>query len=40
MMMGTAGELPKEPVQPTKFLEDMTDAEVSEAVRVFIYFFK
>ncbi|KAI8888581.1 cysteine proteinase [Backusella circina FSU 941] len=34
MMMGTAGELPKEPVKPVKFLEDMTDAEVSEALEI------
>lgn len=32
MMMGTAGELPKAPAQPVKFLEDMTNAEVAEAV--------
>lgn len=33
MMMGTAGELPKPPPKPVQFLEDMTDAEVAEAVR-------
>lgn len=33
MMMGTAGELPKAPPKPVQFLEDMTDAEVAEAVR-------
>ena len=32
MMMGTAGELPKPPEKPTQFLEDMTDAQVAEAV--------
>ena len=36
--MGTAGELPKAPEKPTQFIEDMTDAERAEAVRVvFIY---
>lgn len=34
MMMGTAGELPKPPEKPTQFLEDMTDAQVAEAVRM------
>jgi ubiquitin carboxyl-terminal hydrolase 14 len=34
MMMGTAGELPKPPPKPVQFLEDMTDAEVAEAVSV------
>lgn len=33
MMMGTAGELPKAPPKPVQFLEDMTDAEVMNAVR-------
>lgn len=33
MMMGTAGELPKPPEQPIQFLEDMTEAQVAEAVR-------
>ena len=32
MMMGTAGELPKAPPKPVQFLEDMTDAEVMNAV--------
>jgi ubiquitin carboxyl-terminal hydrolase 14 len=32
MVMGTAGELPKPPPNPVQFLEDMTDAEVAEAV--------
>jgi ubiquitin carboxyl-terminal hydrolase 14 len=31
MMMGTIGEL-KEPVEKPKFMEDMTDAEISKAV--------
>ncbi|KAL1928924.1 hypothetical protein VTP01DRAFT_1983 [Rhizomucor pusillus] len=34
MMMGTAGELPKAPAQPVKFLEDMTNAEVAEALKI------
>lgn len=29
MMMGTAGELPKAPEKPTKFLEDMTDTQIA-----------
>ncbi len=32
MMMGTVGELPKEPAVKTQFVEDMTDAEISKAV--------
>jgi ubiquitin carboxyl-terminal hydrolase 14 len=32
MMMGTVGELLKEPAKKMKFVEDMTDAEVSKAV--------
>ncbi|KAI9470587.1 MAG: hypothetical protein EXX96DRAFT_602870 [Benjaminiella poitrasii] len=34
MMMGTAGELPKPPPKPVQFLEDMTDAEVAEALDI------
>ncbi|KAI9320771.1 hypothetical protein BX666DRAFT_2150088 [Dichotomocladium elegans] len=34
MMMGTAGELPKPPEKPTQFLEDMTDAEMAEALDI------
>lgn len=37
MMMGTAGELPKAPPKPVQFLEDMTDAEVMNAVRFYKY---
>ena len=35
MMMGTAGELAKEPTQKAVFVEDMTDAELSKAVSSF-----
>lgn len=31
-LIGTAGELPKAPVQQTKFLEDMDDNELAQAV--------
>ncbi|KAI7908258.1 uncharacterized protein BX663DRAFT_493537 [Cokeromyces recurvatus] len=34
MMMGTAGELPKPPPKPVQFLEDMTEAEVAEALDI------
>lgn len=34
MMMGTAGELPKAPPKPVQFLEDMTDAEVMNALDI------
>ncbi|KAI8374137.1 uncharacterized protein BYT42DRAFT_575257 [Radiomyces spectabilis] len=34
MMMGTAGELPKPPPQPVQFLEDMSEAEVAEALEI------
>ncbi|OAD70896.1 hypothetical protein PHYBLDRAFT_187881 [Phycomyces blakesleeanus NRRL 1555(-)] len=34
MMMGTAGELAKAPAKPTQFLEDMTDAQVAEALEI------
>lgn len=34
MMMGTAGELPKPPPKPVQFLEDMTEAEVMEALDI------
>lgn len=37
MMMGTAGELAKEPTQKAVFVEDMTDAELSKAVSSFYY---
>lgn len=30
MMLGTAGELPKAPETPTKFLEDMTDNQIAQ----------
>ncbi|KAL2913571.1 deubiquitinating enzyme [Polyrhizophydium stewartii] len=33
MMMGTAGELPKAPEKPVVFMEDMTDAQIAQAVR-------
>lgn len=33
MMMGTVGELPKEPEKPIVFLEDMTDSQLAEVVR-------
>jgi len=34
MMMGTAGELPKEPVKKTLFEEDMTEEQLAEAYKV------
>ncbi|KAJ1719858.1 deubiquitinating enzyme [Coemansia erecta] len=34
MMMGTVGELPKAPVEQTKFVEDMTDNEVAQALAI------
>ncbi|KAJ2828076.1 deubiquitinating enzyme [Coemansia furcata] len=34
MMMGTAGELPKAPLQPVKFMEDMTDTEMAQALAI------
>ncbi|KAI8978991.1 hypothetical protein BDB01DRAFT_837127 [Pilobolus umbonatus] len=34
LMMGTAGELPKPPSKPVQFIEDMTDAEVAEAMDI------
>ncbi|KAF7724077.1 Ubiquitin carboxyl-terminal hydrolase 14 [Apophysomyces ossiformis] len=34
MMMGTAGELPKPPSTPVQFIEDMTDAEMAEALEI------
>ena len=37
-MMGTAGELPKEPVKKTVFEEDMTEEQLAEAVNIFHYF--
>lgn len=33
MVIGTAGELPKPPPQPVVFMEDMTDAQLAQAVR-------
>ncbi|BFZ64179.1 deubiquitinating enzyme [Saitoella coloradoensis] len=33
MMMGTAGELPKAPVQKAVFLEDMTDSQLAEVLK-------
>lgn len=33
MVIGTAGELPKPPSEKVVFLEDMTDAELADAVR-------
>ena len=33
MMMGTAGELPKAPEVPVKFMEDMTETQLAKAVR-------
>lgn len=32
MVVGTAGELPKPPEEPIKFLEDMNDTELADAV--------
>lgn len=32
MVIGTAGELPKPPAEPIKFLEDMNDTELADAV--------
>ncbi|KAJ3089887.1 Ubiquitin carboxyl-terminal hydrolase 14 [Quaeritorhiza haematococci] len=34
MMMGTAGELPKAPEKPTMFMEDMTDAQLAQALKL------
>ncbi|KAJ2381468.1 deubiquitinating enzyme, partial [Coemansia sp. RSA 2603] len=34
MMMGTIGDLPKPPPQQTKFVEDMTDNEVAQALAI------
>lgn len=34
-LIGTAGELPKAPTQQTKFLEDMDESELAQAVRLF-----
>lgn len=34
--MGTAGELPKAPERKTLFMEDMTEATLNKAVRIFI----
>ncbi|KAJ2403033.1 deubiquitinating enzyme [Coemansia sp. RSA 2559] len=34
MMMGTAGELPKAPVQQVKFVEDMSEAEMAQALSI------
>lgn len=32
MIVGAAGELPKPPAEPIKFLEDMNDTELADAV--------
>jgi len=37
-MMGTAGELPKEPAKKTLFEEDMTEEQLAEAVIFYSYF--
>ncbi|KAJ3039022.1 Ubiquitin carboxyl-terminal hydrolase 14 [Rhizophlyctis rosea] len=34
MMMGTAGDLPKAPPKPVQFVEDMTDAELAQALKL------
>ncbi|KAJ1744265.1 deubiquitinating enzyme [Coemansia sp. RSA 1821] len=34
MMIGTVGELPKAPVQPIKFVEDMSEGEVAQALSI------
>ncbi|PIA16187.1 cysteine proteinase [Coemansia reversa NRRL 1564] len=34
MMMGTVGELPKPPSQPVKFVEDMSENEVAQALQI------
>jgi ubiquitin carboxyl-terminal hydrolase 14 len=34
MIVGAAGELPKPPAEPIKFLEDMDDTELADAVRL------
>ncbi|KAJ2655880.1 deubiquitinating enzyme, partial [Coemansia sp. RSA 1200] len=34
MMMGTVGELPKAPLQPVKFVEDMSEAEMAQALAI------
>ncbi len=34
MIVGAAGELPKPPPEPIKFLEDMDDTELADAVRL------
>lgn len=36
MIVGAAGELPKPPAEPIKFLEDMDDTELADAVRPII----
>lgn len=35
MLMGTAGELPKEPPKPTIFVEDLNESQLDEMVKVF-----
>ncbi len=32
MLMGSADRLPEAPLEPVRFIEDMTDAELSSAV--------
>lgn len=39
LMMGTAEELPQEPVQKTVFMEDMTDQQLASAVCNFLPLF-
>eukprot|EP00842_Homolaphlyctis_polyrhiza_P003139 jgi/Hompol1/3826/HPOL_003366-RA len=34
MMMGTVGELPKAPEKPVQFMEDMTDAQIAQALKL------
>ncbi|KAJ2851456.1 deubiquitinating enzyme [Coemansia brasiliensis] len=34
MMIGTVGELPKAPVQPVRFVEDMSEGEVAQALSI------
>ena len=34
MMMGTVGELPKEPTQKVVFLEDLSEKEISKALNI------
>ncbi len=36
MIVGAAGELPKPPAEPIKFLEDMNDTELADAVGLIV----